>query len=148
MEIIRHKKNIGSSPNYLRAVELSNLKYTWILCDDDPLDFSDCADVIDAIESGKYDILLIGDPQDIVWEGGVVTNTKELIDKSGRYYDILGFIWRTLGLDPAVAIHQREHIGEGLVARSVRIRIAHADVHLHAVVVVALGGSGRTPAIA
>lgn len=92
MEIIRHKKNIGSSPNYLRAVELSNLKYTWVLCDDDPLDFSDCADVIDAIKSGKYDVLLIGDPQDIVWEGGIETNTKELIDKSGRYYDILGFI--------------------------------------------------------
>jgi glycosyltransferase involved in cell wall biosynthesis len=42
LEIIRHKKNIGSSPNYLRAVELSSSNYTWVLCDDDTFDFSNC----------------------------------------------------------------------------------------------------------
>lgn len=92
MEVVRHKKNIGSSPNYLRAVELSDSKYTWVLCDDDPFDFNDCSDVISAIESGKYDIILVGAETQFEWERGLNTSTKDLIDKGARYYSTLGFI--------------------------------------------------------
>ena len=92
MKIIRHNKNIGSSPNYLQAVQLSNSKYTWVLCDDDPLDFTDCLDVVDAVESGKYDIILVGAETQFEWERGLKTTTRELIDKGARYYSTLGFI--------------------------------------------------------
>ncbi|MEN6328756.1 MAG: glycosyltransferase [Methanobacteriaceae archaeon] len=92
MKIIRHKKNIGSSPNYLRAVELSDSKYTWILCDDDMFDFTDCSDVIEAIESDKYDIILVGAETQFEWERGLKTSTKDIIDKGAIYYSTLGFI--------------------------------------------------------
>lgn len=58
MEIIRHKKNIGGNPNILRAAETSNSIYTWILCDDDDYDFSDCQDLLDAIESERFDLII------------------------------------------------------------------------------------------
>jgi glycosyltransferase involved in cell wall biosynthesis len=103
MEIVRHKKNIGSSPNYLRAVELSNSKYTWILCDDDTLDFTDCLDVVDAIESEKYDIILLGEEYLSELERGLKTTPKELIDKGTPYYSTLGlitgFIFKTENFD-------------------------------------------------
>ncbi|MGL6298035.1 MAG: glycosyltransferase family 2 protein [Methanobacteriaceae archaeon] len=58
LSIIRHKQNIGGNPNILRAIETSNSLYTWILCDDDKLDFSDCDDMINAINSEKFDIII------------------------------------------------------------------------------------------
>jgi len=59
MEIIRHKCNIGGNANILRAVETSNSLYTWILCDDDDYDFTDCDDVFEAIDSEEFDIILL-----------------------------------------------------------------------------------------
>jgi len=56
--INRHKNNIGGNPNILRAVETSNSLYTWILCDDDDYDFSDCDDLLESIESEKFDIIM------------------------------------------------------------------------------------------
>ena len=46
MTIIRHRKNIGGNANILRAVETSKSIYTWIICDDDSYDFSDCLDIV------------------------------------------------------------------------------------------------------
>ena len=60
MMIVRHPKNIGANPNILRAVETSNSIYTWIICDDDFYDFSDCLDIIDAINSEKFDLISPG----------------------------------------------------------------------------------------
>ncbi|MGL4670485.1 MAG: glycosyltransferase family 2 protein [Methanobacteriaceae archaeon] len=56
--IIRHNKNIGGNPNILRAIETSTSLYTWVLCDDDELDFSDCDDIIGAINSEEFDIII------------------------------------------------------------------------------------------
>lgn len=58
MTIIRHEKNIGGNANILRAVETSKSLYTWILCDDDEYDFTDCDDVIEAIKSEEFDIII------------------------------------------------------------------------------------------
>jgi glycosyltransferase involved in cell wall biosynthesis len=96
IKIIRHKKNIGSSPNYLRAVELSNSEYTWILCDDDKLDFSECSDVINTIEKGDHDIILVGAETQYEWERGMDTTTLELLNKGAKYFSTLGFIPSTI----------------------------------------------------
>src|SRR4051812_15580028 len=37
---IRHSKNIGGLANYLRAIEVAEAKYTWVICDDDSFDFT------------------------------------------------------------------------------------------------------------
>ena len=58
--ITRHEKNIGGNANILRAVETSNSLYTWVICDDDNYDFSDCSDIINAIDSEKYDLISPG----------------------------------------------------------------------------------------
>lgn len=96
MKIKRHDKNIGASPNYLRAVELSKSTYTWILCDDDTFDFNDCSDVINAIESEKFDIIIVGAPCQCEWEKGVSSTSKELIKKGSKYHYILGFMPSTI----------------------------------------------------
>ena len=60
INIIRHLKNIGGNANILRAVETSTSLYTWVICDDDSYDFSECQDIINAINSGKYDLISPG----------------------------------------------------------------------------------------
>jgi glycosyltransferase involved in cell wall biosynthesis len=57
---IRHPKNIGGLANYLRGIELAEAKYTWVICDDDSLDFSKAADVFAEIAKGATDIISVG----------------------------------------------------------------------------------------
>jgi len=99
LKIIRHHKNIGGLANYLRAVELSESLYTWVLCDDDDLDFSECSDVIEAIESERFDLISLGSPGQFEWERGLTTTSKELIERGARYYHTFsfmpGFIFKT-----------------------------------------------------
>jgi glycosyltransferase involved in cell wall biosynthesis len=92
MKILRHKKNIGGGPNYLRALELSDSIYTWVLCDDDEYDFSDCSDVIDAIESEKFDIIIVTSHFQYGWERGLETTSTELMKRGSRYYHTLSFM--------------------------------------------------------
>lgn len=99
MNIVRHLKNIGGNANILRAVETSKSEYTWIVCDDDNYDFSDCGDIIKAIDSENFDIISLGAPGQYNWERGLETTSKELIKKGSRYYHVFtfvpGFIFRT-----------------------------------------------------
>ena len=92
MKIIRHKRNMGGGPNYLRAVELSKSLYTWVLCDDDNYDFSDCLDVIKALESENFDLIIVTSHFHFDWERGLSTTSTELIKKNSRYYHTLSFI--------------------------------------------------------
>lgn len=103
--IIRHKRNIGGDPNALRAIELSNSHYTWILCDDDNFDFSDVSDVIDAIESGSYDLIYVGSRSEVhlnYTSWGAISSRK-LADSEARYYRAFTFwpviIFRTVLFD-------------------------------------------------
>lgn len=99
MNIVRHLKNIGGNANILRAVETSRSKYTWIVCDDDNYDFSDCADVVESINSEKFDIISLGAPGQYNWERGLKTTSQELIERGSKYYHIFtfvpGFIFKT-----------------------------------------------------
>ncbi len=92
MYIIRHEKNIGASPNYLRAVEVSRSLYTWILCDDDHYDFSNCLDVISAVESEEFDLITVGDPGYCNLKRGIKTTSKRLIYNTNGYFYNLGFV--------------------------------------------------------
>lgn len=56
-EVITHPYNIGLSGNLLRAFELSRGAYTWVLADDDALNFEEVDDVIECLCSGKADLL-------------------------------------------------------------------------------------------
>lgn len=90
--IVRHKTNIGGDPNYLRAVELSDATYIWILGDDDSYDFSDCDDVFDIIRNENADIICVGYSGQLAWESGFMATSRELVRRGSRYFYIVGFI--------------------------------------------------------
>src|SRR5215210_7668396 len=81
---VRHARNIGLGPNYLRDVELSEGRYSWILSDDEQFDFSDCEDVIGAIEAGDVDLISLGSPAQQEWERGQRGSARELYERGQR----------------------------------------------------------------
>jgi glycosyltransferase involved in cell wall biosynthesis len=90
--IVTHKINIGASANILRAIELSEGLYTWLLCDDDNYDFSDCSDVIDAVINEEYDLIHMGAHKEF-WKYGTMSATpKELIKIGYPYFKYSSFL--------------------------------------------------------
>lgn len=78
LRVVRHARNIGLSGNYLRAVEVSSSAYTWIVCDDDIFDFSECDDVIEAVESEEFDWIFVGEPSRQGWPSGQAARVRDL----------------------------------------------------------------------
>jgi len=98
LNVVRHEKNIGACPNYLRAVEISASPYTWVLCDDDIFDFTDCRDVIAAIEAGEVDVISLCDassvsgfPDRVDWPRGSVTTTRQFV-REHRLFWVCAFV--------------------------------------------------------
>jgi glycosyltransferase involved in cell wall biosynthesis len=113
--IMRHRKNIGASANYLRAVELSAAPYTWVLCDDDTFDFSDCADVVEVIERGDVDLIHTGVLGEFGWERGITTTSKYLTSKGTNYFFIFSFV-------PSL-IFKTERFDSECIAKGYRISV-------------------------
>src|SRR4051794_22980561 len=90
--VVRHRLNIGLGPNYLRAVELSEARYSWILSDDEEFDFTDCGDVIEAIEAGEVDLISLGSPAQQEWERGQRASARELFERGQRFYFVFTFV--------------------------------------------------------
>lgn len=90
--VIRNGVNVGLGANYLRAVEHSEAPYSWILTDDEHFDFSDCGDVIAAIEEGEVDLISLGSPAQQQWERGLRTTTRALFDQGQRYFFVFTFV--------------------------------------------------------
>jgi len=86
MTYIRNRINIGGNSNYLKAIELSTSEYTWIVCDDDFLDFSKCRDVLDAIKSNIFDLIVVGATDKGTWARGVATTSSKLLEQYKDYY--------------------------------------------------------------
>lgn len=92
MRVLRHPKNVGACPNYLKAVEMSASPYTWVLCDDDTFDFSDCGDVLEAIKGESVDLIAVGSPFQEKWPRGRQTTSGALHRAGYRYFATLTFI--------------------------------------------------------
>lgn len=92
LSVVRHPKNIGACANYLRAVELSQSPYTWIVCDDDLFDFSVCEDVIEALQSEQFDLISLGSPGQLAWERGLKTSSRELIRRGSPFFGVFTFV--------------------------------------------------------
>lgn len=89
---MRHRVNIGPSANLLRAFELSTSPYTWVLCDDDLLDFSDCYSVVHALLSGSYGCICVGVPGSLPWAWGQDTTCRMLFDSNPRFFHMASFV--------------------------------------------------------
>jgi hypothetical protein len=96
MRVVRHPRNVGLSGNYLRAVELSRSPYTWVLADDDRLDFSHCDDVVEAIEAGRHDLISLGAPGQQEWERGLDTTARALKERGSRWFFVFTFVTNTI----------------------------------------------------
>lgn len=114
LSYLRNRVNISGNPNYLKAIELSISEYTWILCDDDFLDFSDCNDVIEAVESGTFDLVEVGATEKDGWPRGTATSVVKLLDQGIDYYFRMSFfpafIFRTSLFDSACFCWGYKHI--------------------------------------
>lgn len=113
--ILRHWKNIGACANYLRAVELSESLYTWILCDDDTFDFTDCLDVVDAIELGGVDLIHTGAPGEFGWRRGITTTSANLTKNGTHYFWVFSFV-------PSL-IFKTERFDSECIAKGYRISV-------------------------
>ena len=91
LEHVRHPRNIGGGPNYLRAVETSRAPYTWVLADDDELDFGDCGDVLAALEDGSTELICVGGPGRDGWPAGR-TSLRTLVAEGRRVFHVLTFV--------------------------------------------------------
>ena len=58
LHVIRNDKNIGGNANLLRSYENATYPYVWVLADNDKLNFDYCGELIDAIETEKYDLII------------------------------------------------------------------------------------------
>jgi glycosyltransferase involved in cell wall biosynthesis len=96
VRVIPHARNLGVSPNYLRAVELATAPYTWVLADDDSWDYGDCDDVIAAIRAGDVDVISVGAPGQEAWERGLRTTTQDLWRRGSRFFLTFSFIPSTI----------------------------------------------------
>ena len=88
---IRNRVNIGGNPNYLKAIELSSSEYTWILCDDDVFDFSDCEDVTKVLENDNFDLIEVGATEKGNWPRGIATTVNKMLEQNLDYHFRMSF---------------------------------------------------------
>lgn len=93
LKIVTNKFNIGANANIMRAIEIVDLDYIWIVCDDDNYDFSYCDDVIDCIINEKAQLINIGAHADYVWSfGGRNELVKKLYNEGYPYFKASSFL--------------------------------------------------------
>ena len=63
LTIIRNSANIGGNANIMHCYERGKKMYNWVLGDNDELNFSNCKDLIEQIESKKFDLLITCSPE-------------------------------------------------------------------------------------
>lgn len=95
LHVIRHPRNIGGTPNYLRALEVATKRYAWVVADDDDFDFSLCDDVLAAVEEGEVDLIALGAPGREDWSGGRTT-LNGLRSQGRRVFYVFTFIPNTI----------------------------------------------------
>jgi glycosyltransferase involved in cell wall biosynthesis len=93
LRVVRHPRNVGAAANYLRAVELAEAEYAWILADDDELDFSVADDVAEAVRAGQADLISVGAPGRDDWPAGTLTTARAL---SARFLHVFTFVPNTI----------------------------------------------------
>jgi glycosyltransferase involved in cell wall biosynthesis len=96
LRVVRHPRNLGGVANLLRAFELPEATYAWVLADDDDLDFSDCADVVGVLEDGRADLVSLGAPGRDGWPNGELTTARALLRTGRRFFHVFGFVPNTV----------------------------------------------------
>jgi glycosyltransferase involved in cell wall biosynthesis len=96
IHLLRHHKNIGGLGNIMRAMETPIARYSWILCDDDILNFEHADDLIDALQSDAYDSIIVGVPGNLPFKWGTKSNFKLLFELNANFFRVLSFLPSTI----------------------------------------------------
>lgn len=89
--------NIGGSGNVIQAFQISRKFYTWIVCDDDNLNFELTGDVQNQIITQTADLIQIGGHfSEIRYGAGVMASPKELIATGYNYFRDCSFLPSTI----------------------------------------------------
>lgn len=142
LQVVRHDRNLGGGPNYLRAVELASKPYAWILADDDDFDFSHCSDVISAVAEGEVDLVCVGAPGREGWTPGRTT-LGALVRAGARVHWVLTFVPSTIfrtDLFDERSLHEGYRMVDDLypqfpfvrrmVERDASIQVSHREIVL------------------
>lgn len=62
LNLIRNRSNIGAGGNLMKAYEIAEEEYLWVLCDDDNLDLSEADKILEEIKQKKSDLYIVGSP--------------------------------------------------------------------------------------
>lgn len=81
----RNKYNIGGNANILRAIELSDSEYHWVIGDDDEWYLSDLQELIAILTSGMPDIIRLG------WQASHMSRGKTLDSEELRHHEPMFF---------------------------------------------------------
>lgn len=103
LQIIRHKKNLGASANLMRAVELADAEYTWLVMDDDVYDFTRMEDLHEELQKKEADLIVLGSWNNIAALQGKHLSTQKMAIDYKMYFSIVLFasstIYRTSEFD-------------------------------------------------
>ncbi|HMG81442.1 MAG TPA: glycosyltransferase family 2 protein [Ferruginibacter sp.] len=92
LDLFTHKNNVGASANILRALEMSDADYTWVLCDDDQLNLADVDEMMEIMKDGQVDLIHVGAHAEIKWDNaGKKTTPKELLNSGYHYFKASSF---------------------------------------------------------
>lgn len=95
LRYVRNPHNIGGPANVLRAIELAEAPYCWLVADDDEWDFSHCEDVLEALQSGRADLISVGAPGRDGWPAGLA-RLRELDARGLRIPWVFTFLPNTI----------------------------------------------------
>jgi glycosyltransferase involved in cell wall biosynthesis len=94
---IRNTVNIGAAANTILPLINSTTEYTWVLCDDDYLDFTSIADVVTQLQTKTLDLILVGGhSEDLRLGAGLSGTPRELMRAGVNYYRDTSFLPSTI----------------------------------------------------
>jgi glycosyltransferase involved in cell wall biosynthesis len=89
---IVNNTNIGPCLNFLKAIEMSEFEYTWILCDDDICNFNNLLDLVEVINKSEVDLIHVGAHKESWTFGGTYFTPSKSIE-SGYHFFKYGSFW-------------------------------------------------------
>lgn len=94
---VRNVINIGAGANAIQPFLMSGTPYTWVVCDDDYLDFSQTDDVLAALQAGLDKLVIVGGHAEPVRLGaGARTDPASLIGQGLNYFRDTSFLPSTI----------------------------------------------------
>lgn len=93
----RNVTNIGASANAIQPFLMSHTPYTWVLCDDDHLDFTRVEDVVATLRLQQAKLILVGGhPDEERFGSGQLATPQELMRTGVNYYRDNSFLPSTI----------------------------------------------------